>query len=223
MLGTIHEHFQSKKSDADKSLLSLQNIGKLAETIISNKEKLNWRAKTFMSRKRKISEVDSDYYISYLNGSSKRQRKRLGCFVSPSIQVQPSGMKTANHLFEELDPKTFSTSTPVKLENLPKPLNCNLTPVPNARKKLDMFSPTTHNTGLNLSQTIRKSLNPTITTVQSSFSLSKPAEADVRVWLGSLDREKLRLQEQLRIVNEKQAILREQATTLDLPRKEKIK
>ncbi|ENN81753.1 hypothetical protein D910_06659, partial [Dendroctonus ponderosae] len=62
-----------------------------------------------------------------------------------------------------------------------------------------------------------------MTVHSNTFSLSKPAEADARVWLGNLDKERLLLQEQLRIVNEKQAILAQQATILDLPMKEKIK
>ncbi|KAH1003675.1 hypothetical protein HUJ04_003554 [Dendroctonus ponderosae] len=231
MLEKIHAHFQCKKSGAVKPLLSIQSIGKLAETINSNKEKLNWKAKTIISRKRKICEVDSDCNISDLNCSSttssgsKRPKKRLGCFASPTIQVQPSGIKMATHLFQDLEPKTFSTSTPVKFENLLKPQNCNSTPIPSARKKLDsMFSPSAYNTSLDLSKTIHKSLNSTVMTVHSNtFSLSKPAEADARVWLGNLDKERLLLQEQLRIVNEKQAILAQQATILDLPMKEKIK
>lgn len=199
-------------------MLNLYDIESLAKNIYKIKQKYPLDSTMHRSnRKRKFSEVDSDHNVLLCqNGSSsvtplqssflKRSKKRLGCHFSPTIHVSETGLKRAKLIFEDLEPKPLQTSTPLKRDgNLAKPVACDLTPIHKENVGSSLFN------DFSFSKS-RSNLDSTITGTNNRYSLHKPSEGDVNMWLENLNYERRKLLERLRIVEEKQTILVNQRT-----------
>ncbi|XP_066256006.1 breast cancer type 2 susceptibility protein homolog [Euwallacea similis] len=154
------------------------------------------------SQKRNFSEVDCHPSIS--SQGISRGIKRLGYAFSPSIQISETGLKKARLMFEDLEPKSNYTSTPVKLYR-EKPKNCNLTPI-------HTFGRSGRNVNFEASKSF--SMDRTLKGVNDRFSLNKPSVGDVKEWLDELAHQRQVLEEKLRIVQERETILMNQRTML---------
>lgn len=130
------------------------------------------------TKKRKLPE---------LNVTPVQTKKRLGCRVSPTVQLSEPTLKRARLIFEDLEP--CHTSTPLK-----KP-SSSITPISNVQLMKRVSKP--HEVVL----------------------LTETAQRDVKGWLEDLIKERQRLEERLRIVNQRHTILTNQKTMMEFSSK----
>lgn len=131
------------------------------------------------TKKRKLPE---------LNVTPVQTRKRLGCRVSPTVQLSEPTLKRARLIFEDLEP--CHTSTPLK-----KP-SSSITSISNVESPIKRVS---------------KPLEVVL--------LTETAQRDVKGWLEDVMKERQRLEERLRIVDQRRTILTNQKTMMEFSSK----
>lgn len=124
---------------------------------------------------------------SVLNVTPIQTKKRLGCRISPSVQLSEPTLKRARLMFEDLEP--CHTSTPLKQ---------------------------THSSIISISH-IQSSVKPVKRVVKPPevFLLTETTQEDIKGCLEDLVNERQRLEERLKIVNQRHIILTNQKTMME--------